>query len=77
MTTYEYVESNIGKQVYIDGGGDLAMDGDLKPFIMNKTPLTLIRLNKKGLAIVKDNKEVHYSVPPKNINIFENNNYEI
>jgi hypothetical protein len=68
MTTYDFINANIGKTVLIDGSGDLGCDGELKPLIYDKVELILLRLNKKGLAIVKDpitNKE--YSVPPKNI----------
>lgn len=69
MNIHEFIKANIGNKVYLSGDGDLAMSSELRPFISNKEPLTLMRLNKKGMAIVEDSDGNTYSVPPRNINL--------
>jgi len=72
LTDIEYVNTLIDKIVYVDGYRDLAMDGVLKPIILNKTPLKLIKITRAGMAYLFDEaKNKHYSVPPRNIAEFE------
>lgn len=54
MKTLDFIKSNIGNKVYLTPHGDLAFNGDLKRFISDKTPLTLIELTKGGMVIVAD-----------------------
>lgn len=72
MKTYDFIKQAIGNKVYITRDGDYAMNGELRGFIFDKTPLTLIRLNKKGMAIVKSDYEKEYSVRPSNIREIDN-----
>jgi len=72
MKIYEFIEKNIGNKVIIDGTGDLAMSGELREFIFNKTPLTIVSLTKGGMAYLVDSKGKFYKVPPKNIVLLEN-----
>ena len=69
MKASELIEGNYDREAYIDGGRDLAMDGELKPLIRNKATVTLVRATKKGLIQVKDSDGKLYSVPPNNINL--------
>lgn len=66
MTTYDFILNNIGSSVYITGDRDLAFNGELKPLIQNKTELTIVKLTKKGMALLTDGKKT-YSVPPSNV----------
>jgi len=80
------IQQNIGNKVILDGRGDLGMDGDLRPLIYNKTPLTIIGLTKGGKAYLREDiistemvhgviprstKIKYYSVPPRNVNLIE------
>ena len=56
-----------GFNINITGDGDLAMDGELKSFILNKTNLILVRLTKDGHALVANANGETYKVPPSNI----------
>lgn len=67
MKTYDFIKQAIGNKVYLTPDGDLAMSGELRGFIYSKTPLTLIRLTKGGMAIVKSDDGKEYSVPPRNV----------
>lgn len=67
MKTYDFINQATGNKVYLTGDGDLGMSGELRGFIFNKTPLTLIRLTRGGMAIVKDDEGSEYSVPPRNV----------
>lgn len=64
----ERVLKLIGQFVFLTSGNDLAMEGNpIKGFIYNKTKLTLLRVNRKGMAIVEDSNKNIYSVPPSNV----------
>jgi len=72
MKTYDFIRANIGNKVYITGHGDLAMCGELRNFIFNKTEFTLIRLTKGGMAILSDDNGKEFSVPPSNVSEVDN-----
>jgi sporulation protein YlmC with PRC-barrel domain len=77
MTTYEYIEQNIGKQVYVDGGRDLGFNGELKPIISKgEIQLTLIKLTKGGKAYLKAGDGKFYTVPASNVNVIDNKDEE-
>ena len=64
----ERVLKLIGQFVFLTSDNDLAMNGNpIKGFINDKTKLILLRVNKKGMAIVEDTNKNIYSVPPSNI----------
>lgn len=68
------VESNIGNKVYVDGGRDLAFNGELQPIISYRdkmVELTIIKLNKNGRVHLQCDKGKFYSVPCRNVNLIE------
>jgi len=67
MKTYDFIKQAIGTKVYLTRDGDLAMRGELRGFIYDKTPLTLMRLTRGGMAIVKSDDGKEYSVRPRNV----------
>ena len=75
MKTYNFIEANIGALCYLTGAGDLAMDSEYRKYIFNKLPLRLLRLNKKGLAIVQDEsvlpKIKEFSIKPSNLRLYK------
>jgi len=81
MKAYDFINSHIGQEVYITGHGDLAMDGQLRPLIFNKTKLILVKLTKKGYAQLQTEFGRYYTVPPRNVRLYselilENENNE-
>lgn len=73
MKNYEFIEKNIGATVYVTRDGDLGFCGALRKIIFNKSPLTIIKLTKAGMAYLQDDNGIFYSVPPRNVRILENN----
>ena len=68
MKTFHFIEQAIGEMVYVTGERDLAMHGELRKIIFNKTPLRLIKLTKSGNAYLQDeDTKEYYSVPPSNV----------
>jgi hypothetical protein len=67
MKAYDFIRQAIGTKVYLTGEGDLAMNSELRGFIFDKTPLTLMRLTSGGMAIVKSDDGKEYSVRPRNV----------
>ena len=67
MKNHEFIEKNIGNKVYITGDGDLGIHAELRDLIYNKTPLTIIKLTKGGMAYLTDEKNKFYSIPPRNV----------
>lgn len=67
MKTYDFIRQAIGSKVYLTRDGDLMMSGELRGFIYNKMPLTLMKLTKAGMAVVKSDDGKEYSVPPRNV----------
>jgi hypothetical protein len=67
MKNYEFIEKNIGAKVYITGDGDLAMNGEFRQLIFNKTELAIVKLTRGGMAYLTDGKNKFYSVPPRNV----------
>lgn len=67
MKTHDFINANIGNKVYITGEGDLAMSGELRQLIYNKTELTLVKLTKSGMVYLEDESGKFYSVPPSNV----------
>lgn len=68
MKTFDFIEQAIGEMVYVTGERDLAMMGELRKIIFNKTPLRLIKLTKGGHAYLHDeDSNKFYSVPPSNV----------
>jgi small nuclear ribonucleoprotein (snRNP)-like protein len=72
MKTYDFIKQAIGKKVYITRDGDLMMSGELRGFIANKTPLTLVKLSRKGMAVLADDNGGIYSVRPSNVREINN-----
>jgi hypothetical protein len=66
MKTYDFINQAIGQQVYITGDGDLAFSGHLRGFIFHKTPLTLVKLSKAGMAVLEYEGEL-FTIPPRNV----------
>lgn len=67
MKAHDFIRESIGCKVYITGDGDLAMNGELRHLIFNKTELTIVKLTRGGMAYLTDGKGKFYSVPPKNV----------
>lgn len=67
MTTKDFIEQNIGNDVYVTGDRDLAFNYELRKIIFNKTKLKLVKMNRKGLAYLEDSEGNFYSVPPSNV----------
>ncbi|MFW9876259.1 MAG: hypothetical protein ACFFG0_24425 [Candidatus Thorarchaeota archaeon] len=63
----EDVEKRIGTMCIINGYGDLAMDGELKPFIRERIPVKIIKKVKSGLIQVELTPGKFRSVPQKNL----------
>lgn len=67
MKNHDFINSNIGEQVYVTGDGDLAMNSEFRNIIFNKTTLTIVKLTRGGKAYLKDSYGHFYSVPPRNV----------
>ena len=68
MKNHDFIKQNIGNKVYITGDGDLGMRGGMiRSAIEFKTPLTIIKLTKSGMAYLVDDWGIFYSVPPRNV----------
>lgn len=67
MKNHDFINSNIGNQVYVTGDGDLAMNSELRDIIFNKTALTIVKLTRGGKAYLQDSLGHFYSVPPRNV----------
>ena len=66
--------NNIGAKVYVDGGGDLAFNGELRPIISYRdriVELTIIKLNKNGKVYLQAENKKFYSVPCRNVILIE------
>lgn len=74
MRNHDFIKSNIGSIVYVTGDGDLAFRGGLRDIIFNKTPLTIVKLTKGGMAYLTDGKNKYYTVPPRNVRELINEN---
>ena len=74
MKTFDFINQNIGKEVYVTNNGDLFFDGELRKIISTKNKyikLTLIKLTKQGKAYLYDEAtKLYYSVPPKNVRLY-------
>jgi len=75
MKAYDFIDSNIGKKVYLTCGGDLGMDSRLRKYIIGRTKvseipdLTIVERTRAGLAYLKtDNGFV--SVPIGNVRLY-------
>lgn len=75
MKEYDFINSNIGKKVYLTSEGDLAMGMEYRQFIYNNKEryLTLIKLTKGGMAYLLGDNGKYYSVPPRNVRLFDEN----
>lgn len=66
-------KESIGRKVFIEGSGDLAMDISLRPYIRHyldtNTPrhqiFTFTRFTKSGLALIENEDKVLLSLPIK------------
>ncbi|MCK9446654.1 hypothetical protein M0Q50_07310 [bacterium] len=67
MTTKDFIEQNIGNDVYVTDARDLAFDYELRKIIFNKTKLKLVKMTRSGLAYLEDSEGNFYSVPPSNV----------
>ena len=70
MKNREFIEKNIGAEVYITGDGDLAFIHEFRPLIFNETKLFIVKLTKNGMAYLTDGNDKFYSVPPRNVRLF-------
>ncbi len=70
MKNNDFINANIGNTVYLTNSGD-AMCGKITQLILNKTPLTLIKLTRGGMAYLRDDHGTYYSVPPRIVREFE------
>lgn len=69
MTRQEIVD-NINQLVLLNGFGDLAMSGELRPFINKFCGLRIVNLTKSGMALLEiEGKEM--SVPPRNVDLYK------
>lgn len=64
------VSNYIGKQVTLNGRGDLGIDGHLKKYIFGVTPLTIIKITKNGKVYLQHENEF-VTVGSKNIDLIE------
>lgn len=70
MVNQEQIKENIGKQVTLNGYGDLGMERHLRYFINHsENPLTIIKLTKSGMAYLQYENGKYYSIPPKNVEL--------
>ena len=67
MKNNDFIKQNIGAKVYVTGDGDLAMQHSLRKIIFDKTPLTIVKLTKGGMAYLVDDENNFYTVPPRNV----------
>ena len=66
--TRDDVIKNSGKQVIINGDGDLAMCREIRPFI--RVPgFHIVKLTRAGMAYLRNDKGYTVSVPPKNVDL--------
>lgn len=69
------VELHVGEKVYLNGIGDLAFSGELKPFLYYRgyenRYMTIVKLTRGGMVYLKGDDEKFYSVPPKNVDLWE------
>jgi hypothetical protein len=64
---HEEIINNTGNKVVLNSYGDLLMDSKLKPLILHKVELTIVKLTKGGMAYLVDEDNKYYSVPTKNV----------
>ena len=71
----EDVNKHKGRKVVLNGKGDLAFEGELKPLIRNKVPLYIVKLTRGGMVYLTDvSGKFFYSAPPTNVDIVEEEN---
>lgn len=64
------VPQHIGKQVTLNGSGDLGIYFDLRVLIHNKTPLTIVKVTKSGRVYLQLSKEF-VTVDAANIDLID------
>lgn len=67
------INNHIGKQVFLNGEGDLAMDGEFRPFLYptpNPRPVFIIlKTTRGGRVLILDPKGHHHAVNARNIDL--------
>jgi len=66
MKNHDFINDNIGKDVFITGRGDLGMDRELRRLVSRKSKLKIVKLTRGGMAYLTDGVKC-YSVPPRNV----------
>lgn len=71
MKNQDFINSNIGNKVYVNGNWDLAFNGELRPIINNlELDLVIVKLTKKGDAyLYSEQNKLFYTVPIQNIRL--------
>ena len=71
--TREEIQRNIATIVTLNGDGDLAIEGNLRKYIYdrsNEYPLAIEKLTRGGMAYLLDlHNDKYISVPPKNVEL--------
>lgn len=60
----------IGRTVHVSSRGDLYFNADLRPILRSGglgPPVTLVKITKGGMALVRADDGREYSVPPRNV----------
>jgi len=67
--TPEEVKESSGLIVTLNGKGDLAMLGWLRPWINTDRWLKIVKLTRGGMAYLVSDNGQYVSVPPRNVDI--------
>ena len=63
----EEIKQNIGAVVQLNGYGDLAFSGWLRPWINTDRWLRIVKLTRSGMAYLQRDDGKYEVVPPRNV----------
>ena len=63
----EEIKQNVGAVVHLNGRGDLAFSGWLRPWINSDRWLRIVKLTRSGMAYLQRDDGQFESVPPRNV----------
>ena len=63
----EEIKQNIGAVVQLNGYGDLAFNGWLRPWINTNRWLRIVKLTRSGMAYLQRDDGKYEVVPPRNV----------
>ena len=67
------VENHVDEIVTINNKGDITFEDEIRNLVYNKTLLRLVKLTKAGLAYVETPDKKCYSIPPRNVDLWNEN----